>query len=347
MHKRILESIRPLPFVLLITLLLPNIALAAGPTGSYGKEQPPAFERLDNTTPSSNLLGFGYYYTVKAGDDVWLLAIAHGITMETLVEANDLQAPYVIHPGDKLWVPAAPVAVKRQPTPKPSPIPTKPARSAAAPAAIVITIPTAVPPTPMPQPTATAVVSATVAPVEVAAAEVVSATIAPEPTATLEPTPTATPEPTATPLPTPTPQPQPTATPVPAAPQSNMALTLLNLMNEKRVAAGLPALRWSDTLTAAAQAHANDCSRRGWGSHVGSDGSVLRERLIRVGYYPAYKGENWANFSTVQGAFRMWWSEGPGGPHWENIMGPSFTEAGIGIAPSAWGYYFIVDFGRP
>lgn len=197
----------------------------------------------------------------------------------------------------------------------------------------------------MPQPTATAVVSATVAPVEVAAAEVVSATIAPEPTATLEPTPTATPEPTATPLPTP--QPQPTATPVPAAPQSNMALTLLNLMNEKRVAAGLPALRWSDTLTAAAQAHANDCSRRGWGSHVGSDGSVLRERLIRVGYYPAYKGENWANFSTVQGAFRMWWSEGPGGPHWENIMGPSFTEAGIGIAPSAWGYYFIVDFGRP
>jgi uncharacterized protein YkwD len=125
------------------------------------------------------------------------------------------------------------------------------------------------------------------------------------------------------------------------------ALLILNLMNEKRTARGLPALTWSDPLAAAAQAHADDCAQRGWGSHVGTDGARLRTRLARFGYYPSWASENWANAISAQSAFEMWFWEGPGGPHYENIMGWNYTEAGIAIARGGWGYYYIVDFGQP
>jgi uncharacterized protein YkwD len=139
---------------------------------------------------------------------------------------------------------------------------------------------------------------------------------------------------------------------VPAARQASSipdgAQLIFNLMNEKRTAYGLPALTWSDQLAAAAQAHADDCAQRGWGSHVGTDGARLRTRLARVGYYPSWTSENWANAINAEGAFYMWYWEGPGGAHYENIMGRNYTEAGIGIAQSAgWGYYYIVDFGQP
>ncbi|HNU03950.1 MAG TPA: LysM peptidoglycan-binding domain-containing protein, partial [Anaerolineae bacterium] len=124
MHKRKLDFIRLVPFVLLTLLLLPTIAHAAGATGEFGKEQPPAFDRLDTPKNSSDTRGFGYLYTVVAGDDLWLIATAHGLSMETLAEANDLTAPYWIYPDDKLWIPAAPQEVKRAPAPTPTPAPT-------------------------------------------------------------------------------------------------------------------------------------------------------------------------------------------------------------------------------
>ena len=56
---------------------------------------------------------------------MWLIAIAHGISMETLVAANHLESPYWIYPGDRLWVPADPAVVKH-----PEPEPKKPAKAA-------------------------------------------------------------------------------------------------------------------------------------------------------------------------------------------------------------------------
>jgi uncharacterized protein YkwD len=125
------------------------------------------------------------------------------------------------------------------------------------------------------------------------------------------------------------------------------AQLIFDLMNEKRTASGLPALTWSNPLAVAAQAHADDCAQRGWGSHVGTDGARLRTRLARVDYYPSWTSENWANAINAEAAFYMWYWEGPGGAHYENIMGRNYTEAGIGIAQSSWGYYYIVDFGQP
>jgi uncharacterized protein YkwD len=120
---------------------------------------------------------------------------------------------------------------------------------------------------------------------------------------------------------------------------------ILGLINERRTAHGLAALSWSSELAQAAQGHAEDCAQRGWGSHVGSDGARLRTRLSRAGYDAGYASENWANSRSAQHAFEMWWYEGPGGPHYENILGPNYTEIGIALAKGGWGYYVVADFG--
>jgi uncharacterized protein YkwD len=311
--------------VLLTTLLFPTIARAAGPAGTFGKEQPPAFDRLDNPPSSSDTRGFGYLYTVVAGDDLWLLASAHGLTMEALAEANDLEDPFWIYPDDKLWIPATPAEIKRPPAPTPTPVPTPlptpaptPEPSPDQPAATTSETPADQPPAPQPEPVppadpATEAITTT-------AAATVSITLTEAATLSVAP-------------------------PAPAI--SGDALVIFNLINEKRTAGGLPALTWSDQLAKAAQAHAEDCAQRGWGSHVASDGARLRSRLAEVGYYPSWTSENWANAISADSAFFMWYWEGPGGAHYDNIMGWNYTEAGVGIARGYWGYYYIVDFGQP
>ncbi len=326
MHKRKLDFNRLLPLVLLTTLLFPTIANASGPSGMFGKEQQPAFDRLDDPPTSSDIRGFGYLYTVEPGDDVWLLAVSHGLTQEALAQVNNLTPPYWIYPGDKLWIPAAPAVIKRAPTPTPTPIAT---------------------PTPLPTPAATPAPASEPLPSQANDAGQTEADQAPideqnelppvgdegagdivvnEAIVVTEAA---------------------AASAVRSAGIDAEAQLMMNLMNEKRTARGLPALTWSSQLATAAQAHADDCARRGWGSHVGSDGARLRTRLARVGYYPSWTSENWANSVNVQSAFNMWYWEGPGGPHYENIMSRNYTEAGIGIAQSGWGYYYIVDFGKP
>lgn len=120
---------------------------------------------------------------------------------------------------------------------------------------------------------------------------------------------------------------------------------LLSLINESRIAAGLPPLTWSPELARAAQAHAEDCARRNQGSHVGSDGAPLVTRIGREGSAARWASENWANAQSVQHAFALWWNEAPGrDPHRRNILNPRYTEIGIGVATAQWGTYFIVDF---
>lgn len=127
---------------------------------------------------------------------------------------------------------------------------------------------------------------------------------------------------------------------------ANWPAEIMALFNAKRVAAGVPALAWSAELADVAQAHAEDCRQRGWGSHVGSDGATLRTRLARVGYPARWAGENWANMQSPQAAFALWWNEPPGAdPHRSNILNSMYKEIGIGIVVAPWGYYFFADFG--
>lgn len=159
------------------------------------------------------------------------------------------------------------------------------------------------------------------------------------------PPPTATPSP-----PTPTPSPASTVAPTPPPPSpapGGWPSTLYRLINETRADNGLPPLRWNATLAAAAQAHAEDCAARGWGSHVGSDGADLLTRLRRAGYEGSGWAECWAQSLSPQDALEAWMDETPpDDPHRRTLLSTWLTEIGIGVAQADWGYFFIADFGR-
>jgi uncharacterized protein YkwD len=141
------------------------------------------------------------------------------------------------------------------------------------------------------------------------------------------------------------PQAPPTAAPPPGP--ADWSGYILARINQARAEHGLNALALVPELTHAAQAHAEDCARRGWGSHVGSDGAVLKTRLERAGYLGRNQGENWVQALNAERAFDWWYGEiPPNDPHRRNILSPRYTEIGIGIAETGWGYIFVTDFGR-
>ncbi|MGC9357379.1 MAG: CAP domain-containing protein, partial [Anaerolineae bacterium] len=184
----------------------------------------------------------------------------------------------------------------------------------------------------------------------------------PEPTATpiRLPTPTATPEPIVEAAAEPTSAPATeVAPPVPAAPPpadiADWPYELVRLINEFRAEHGLPPYIYNETLARAAQAHANDCVQRGSCSHTGSDGSSVKERIVRAGYVGTGYAECWAQRQSPQGALDIWLDEiypqedgtVEFGPHRRMMLHTWFTEIGVGVAETDWGYYFIADFGRP
>lgn len=127
---------------------------------------------------------------------------------------------------------------------------------------------------------------------------------------------------------------------------ADWAALIVQWMNERRSAAGLAPLAWSSEIAAAAQAHAEDCRQRGWGSHEGTDGARIYTRLARAGYTARWAGENWAHMQSPHAAFTFWWNEPPGAdPHRSNILNPMYQDVGIGIVKASWGYFFFVDFG--
>ena len=163
---------------------------------------------------------------------------------------------------------------------------------------------------------------------------------------TSQPAPTS--QATTTPLATATTGPaMPTATPgsIPSdiAAWPNM---VLNIINDKRVDAGLKRYKVSPLLAQAAQGQANDCSSRGWCSHVGSDGSDTLTRIRRTGYTSVGVSEGWAQANDPAGAVALWYNETPPNDvHRQDLLSNAHTEIGVGIAKAGQGYYFVIDYG--
>ena len=260
-------------------------------------------------SPTPSATAAGYWYQVKQGDTWQTVARASGVPMLDLWHANplELRPNRWLYLGHRLWIPKAAT---------PSAAATSAADAVGAPDATAAPVATA---------TRTPAVRASPA---VTGAAVVTATL---PVVGVVVTAT-----------------KPAAPPLASTPPSLAGLRadVLTLINAERVAAGVPALVWSPVLARAAQAHAEDCAQRGWGSHVGSDGALLQARLARVGYAATSASEIWANARSGRQAFAMWWNEPAGNdPHRRNILAPNYKEMGIGVAAGGWGYYFIVDFG--
>ena len=111
---------------------------------------------------------------------------------------------------------------------------------------------------------------------------------------------------------------------------------------------GLEPFTYNPILEQAAQAHANDCTNRGWGSHYGSDGSNIKTRVARAGYDGSGWAECWALVQTPQKAMEVWMNETPpNDPHRRTLLSEWLTEVGIGVSYADWGHYIFADFGRP
>ncbi len=143
----------------------------------------------------------------------------------------------------------------------------------------------------------------------------------------------------------------PQAPVAPSGPPADLApwpREIARLINEVRAQHGLEPLRYNETLEQAAQAHADDCTQRGWCSHTGSDGSNIKTRVRRAGYDASGWAECWAQTQSPSRAVEIWMDEvPPNDPHRRTLLSDWFSEIGIGVSESDWGHYIIADFGRP
>jgi uncharacterized protein YkwD len=106
------------------------------------------------------------------------------------------------------------------------------------------------------------------------------------------------------------------------------------LVNQRRVQAGVPALKVNPQLTAAAQKHAEDMAQMAQLTHTGSDGSLPWDRVAREGYHFSTVGENAAMGYATPAQVTEGWMNSAG--HRANIENGVFTETGVGWAPGAW-----------
>jgi uncharacterized protein YkwD len=246
-------------------------------------------------------------HVVQKGDTLGAVAQAFGLTQSEIARVNGISDPSLVRLGQSLVIPLDTFRVA------------------------------ALPPTPSNTATPTSQPTPTARPAQTS-----------QLTSTSQPAPTTASQATAMPLATATTGPaMPTVTvgPVPAdiASWPNMVLSIIN---DKRVDVGLKRYKMSPLLTQAAQGLANDCSSRGWCSHVGSDGSSTQTRILRTGYTPVMFGENWMQANDPASAVAGWYNETPpNDPHRQNLLNTGFTEIGVGVARAGQGYYFVVDFG--
>ena len=124
---------------------------------------------------------------------------------------------------------------------------------------------------------------------------------------------------------------------------------VVQLINQARAGAGLPALSVNGQLSAAAQAHSNDMACYSLLSHTGSDGSSVQQRIAAAGYAASYSVEMiYGGYGAYPQTAFTWWMNDP--THAAIILDARLTEIGAGytyIADSADGNYYTVDLGSP
>lgn len=146
--------------------------------------------------------------------------------------------------------------------------------------------------------------------------------------------------------------PAPSGAPCAYSPNAEFVNQTLALINSQRAAHGLPALVLNAQLTAAAQGHAADMACNNFLSHVGSNGSSVKDRVAAAGYSfsvalenifaqpPQYGG-------TPESAVQWWMGDLI---HRNTILNEKVTEIGVGYAyyaDSQLDGYWSVVFAAP
>jgi uncharacterized protein YkwD len=145
---------------------------------------------------------------------------------------------------------------------------------------------------------------------------------------------------------------EPTPTPAPSfIPPDDLAneTSILDMINQQRVAYGRLPLNLVPALTQAARRHSRDMADNDFTGHIGTDGTNAGERMVEEGYDWTVWGEiiGWG-FDGDAGSMMDWWmNQSPS--HRAVILDPEFEDVGIGYAvnpDSTHGHYWTVVFGR-
>lgn len=121
----------------------------------------------------------------------------------------------------------------------------------------------------------------------------------------------------------------------------NRARQIFELTNRDRLAQGLQPLRWSESLAAAAQKHAELMSAKGFLMHQYPDEGTVGQRAVQAGAHFQAIAENIATgYSDVQ--IEQEWMHST--PHRRNILDPRMNALGVGIIARGGVLYAVEDF---
>lgn len=119
-------------------------------------------------------------------------------------------------------------------------------------------------------------------------------------------------------------------------------VTALNLINQERRAAGLPALMPHAGIRTAARMHGKELFAKGWLSHRSLDGRWPAARIKALGIKVTLVGENLAYAGTVRDAHRTLMASAA---HRKNMLSPWYRRAGIAVVDGgAFGVIVVQDF---
>jgi len=148
------------------------------------------------------------------------------------------------------------------------------------------------------------------------------------------------------PAPQPGPAPASSRCPLPGDAKARRS-EMLALVNRFRRSHGVPPVRPERRLIRTAQAHACDNAAQASYSHYGSDGSDLRERLLREKFRPRMAVENTGlGFRKDSARMMEFWINSPG--HRANLLNPKVKYMGLGVArPEGGRTAWVLNMGTP
>lgn len=121
---------------------------------------------------------------------------------------------------------------------------------------------------------------------------------------------------------------------------------VLDLVNQERAKAGVSPLKLSTSLDSMAKVKAEDMRDNNYFSHTSPSYGSPFDMMKKFGISFSTAGENIAAGQQSAADVMGSWMNSPG--HRQNILNPSYTEIGIGVAKGgSYGTYWVQDFIRP
>jgi len=120
--------------------------------------------------------------------------------------------------------------------------------------------------------------------------------------------------------------------------QADLEKRVVGIVNEERRRVGLSRLAVQTQLTQAARAHSADMVARNFFGHHSPEGTTVADRVALAGYEFTVVGENVARGQENARQVMNDWMASRG--HKANILSPSYTEIGVGVAADKKGHLF-------